>query len=313
MPNFENPGTDVSGFYITSKKLVLTVLDRSAPYSILGTGQSFFDFELNLSTHKPLQILEQVQKTFNDLKISMNLDVRGCNFAISPTSFKTLVLPYHSLLDKEELYSQYLWEISMLNPGINPNGITVNFDEIPSSFLYNYPIAYIYFIENKLSEIIKVFAGNNNIKLNKMLPAHRSFDLVKFFGTSHGTGIILSLFYSQKTLSINIFSDSNLIFNSCWYNINIENIPVIIEKSIFLQHSGLLKRDVFKGAVFFADELSPNTATSLEKKIGIRIINSEIPLISSYIDSNKLDDSQNQTNFFLPALGAALSELYYET
>lgn len=313
MPNFENPGADVSGFYITSKKLVLTVLDSSSPYSILGTDQSFFDFELNLSTHKPLQILEQVQKTFNDLKISMDLDIRLSNFAISPALFKTLVLPYHSLLDKEELYSQYLWEISMLNPGINPNGITVNFDEIPSSFLYNYPVAYIYFIENKLSEIIKVFTGNNNIKLNRILPSHRSFDLVKFFANSHGSGIILSLFYSQKTLSINIYSDSNLIFNSCWYNVNIENIPVIIEKSIFLQPSGLLKKDVFKGALFYADELSANTASSLEKKIGIRIINSEIPIIKTYLDSTKLDDFQNQTNFFLPALGAALSNLYYET
>jgi len=107
------------GLNLTASKLQFVEIEKESDNLLVSNfGQAFISPAIYFDEQNELQILEQLQASFDELRIRKQIKSSTVSFTLPPELFITIQLPYDSNLNQSELREEFNWEISQLYPFI---------------------------------------------------------------------------------------------------------------------------------------------------------------------------------------------------
>ncbi len=152
------------GLNLTASKLQFVEIEKDLDNILVNNfGQAFISPVIYFDEQNELQILEQLQASFDELRIRKQINSSTVSFTLPPELFITIQLPYDSNLNQTELREEFNWEISQLYPFIPVEDLAIKFYELDSSFLPGNNNALVVALNKKYLLLIKKFCLNNNL------------------------------------------------------------------------------------------------------------------------------------------------------
>jgi len=229
------------GINLTASKLQFVEIEKeSDQLQVFNLGQTFISPPIIYDKQDETLIQQQLQTSFDELKIRNPISSNIASFTLPPELFITIQLPYEVNLNQKEIREEFNWEISRLFPFISVEEIAIKFYELDGSFLPGKNNALVVALNKSFLLLIKNFCLKNN--LTPKLVDNASITANSFINNY--------LENNKKSVTINIFNSKN----SITLFINISSKPAYVK--VFPKQDdyinkliGEISRDNFKEVV----------------------------------------------------------------
>jgi len=203
------------GLNLTASKLQFVEIEKDSDNLLVNSlGLAFISPPIIFDENNEIQILEQLQASFDELKIRNQIKSNTVSFTLPPELFITIQLPYDSNLNQTELREEFNWEISQLFPFVSVEELAIKFYELDNSFLPGNNNALIVALNKKFLLLIKKFCLKN--KLIPKLVDNASITSNNFINNFQA---------NKKTLTIHLFNSRS----SITLFINISSMPAFVK------------------------------------------------------------------------------------
>lgn len=203
------------GLNLTASKLQFVEIEKDSDNLLVNDfGQAFISPPIIFDNQNELQILEQIQASFDELRIRKQIKSNTVSFTLPPELFITIQLPYDSNFNQTEIREEFNWEISQLYPFLQVEELAIKFYELDSSFLPGNNNALVVALNKKYLFLIKKFCLNNS--LTPKLVDNSSITANNF---------INSFFIDRNQVTIHIFNSRS----SITLFINISTKPAFVK------------------------------------------------------------------------------------
>jgi hypothetical protein len=229
------------GINLTASKLQFVEIEKeSDQLKVFNLGQTFISPPIVYNVKDEAVIQQQLQTSFDELKIRNPISSNNASFTLPPELFITIQLPYEANLTQKEIREEFNWEISQLFPFISVEELAIKFYELDGSFLPGKNNALVVALNKSFLMLIKNFCLKNN--LTAKLVDNASITANNFINNY--------LENDNKSATINIFNSKN----SITFFINISSKPAYVK--IFPKQDdyinkliGEISRDNFRDVV----------------------------------------------------------------
>jgi len=229
------------GINLTASKLQFVEIEKeSDQLKVFNLGQTFISPPIVYNVKDEAVIQQQLQTSFDELKIRNPISSNNASFTLPPELFITIQLPYEANLTQKEIREEFNWEISQLFPFISVEELAIKFYELDGSFLPGKNNALVVALNKSFLMLIKNFCLKNN--LTPKLVDNASITANNFINNY--------LENDNKSATINIFNSKN----SITFFINISSKPAYVK--IFPKQDdyinkliGEISRDNFRNVV----------------------------------------------------------------
>ena len=229
------------GINLTASKLQFVEIKRESDnLQVDNLGQTFISPPIIYDEPDETLIQQQLQTSFDELKIRNPISSNIASFTLPPELFITIQLPYETNLTQNEIREEFNWEISQLFPFISVDELAIKFYELDGSFLPGKNNALVVALNKSFLLLIKNFCLKNN--LTPKLVDNASITANNFINNY--------LVSNKKTVTINIFNSKN----SITLFINISSKPAYVkvfpkQDNYIHKLIGEISRDRFKEVV----------------------------------------------------------------
>jgi len=190
------------GINLTASKLQFVEIEKeSDQFQVVNLGQTFISPPIVYNVQDETIIQQQLQTSFDELKIRNPISTNVASFTLPPELFITIQLPYEVNLNQKEIREEFNWEISQLFPFISVEELAIKFYELDGSFLPGKNNALVVALNKSFLVLIKNFCLKNN--LTPKLVDNASITANSFINNY--------LESDKKSLTINIFNSNNSI------------------------------------------------------------------------------------------------------
>jgi Tfp pilus assembly PilM family ATPase len=243
------------GINLTASKLQFVEIEKeSDQFQVVNLGQTFISPPIVYNVQDETHIQQQLQTSFDELKIRNPISSNIASFTLPPELFITIQLPYEVNLNQKEIREEFNWEISQLFPFISVEELAIKFYELDGSFLPGKNNALVVALHKSFLVQIKNFCLKNN--LTPKLVDNASITANSFINNY--------LESDKKSLTINIFNSNN----SITLFINISSKPAYVK--VFLKQDDYINKligeisqdnfrevvnNTFKSAILSGEEL----------------------------------------------------------
>ncbi len=204
------------GINLTASKLQFVEIEKeSNKFQVVNLGQTFISPPIVYNVQDETHIQQQLQTSFDELKIRNPISSNIASFTLPPELFITIQLPYEVNLNQKEIREEFNWEISQLFPFISVEELAIKFYELDGSFLPGKNNALVVALNKSFLVLIKNFCLKNN--LTPKLVDNASITANSFINNY--------LESDKKSLTINIFNSNN----SITLFINISSKPAYVK------------------------------------------------------------------------------------
>jgi Tfp pilus assembly PilM family ATPase len=229
------------GINLTASKLQFVEIEKEPDQiQVFNLGQTFISPPIVYNVKDEALIQQQLQTSFDELKIRNPISSNNASFTLPPELFITIQLPYEANLTQKEIREEFNWEISQLFPFISVEELAIKFYELDGSFLPGKNNALVVALNKSFLMLIKNFCLKNN--LTPKLVDNASITANNFINNY--------LENDNKSATINIFNSKN----SITFFINISSKPAYVK--IFPKQDdyinkliGEISRDNFRDVV----------------------------------------------------------------
>jgi len=229
------------GINLTASKLQFVEIEKERDQlKVFNLGQTFISPPIVYNVKDEAVIQQQLQTSFDELKIRNPISSNNASFTLPPELFITIQLPYEANLTQKEIREEFNWEISQLFPFISVEELAIKFYELDGSFLPGKNNALVVALNKSFLMLIKNFCLKNN--LTPKLVDNASITANNFINNY--------LENDNKSAMINIFNSKN----SITFFINISSKPAYVK--IFPKQDdyinkliGEISRDNFRDVV----------------------------------------------------------------
>jgi Tfp pilus assembly PilM family ATPase len=229
------------GINLTASKLQFVEIEKEPDQlKVFNLGQTFISPPIVYNVKDEAVIQQQLQTSFDELKIRNPISSNNASFTLPPELFITIQLPYEANLTQKEIREEFNWEISQLFPFISVEELAIKFYELDGSFLPGKNNALVVALNKSFLMLIKNFCLKNN--LTPKLVDNASITANNFINNY--------LENDNKSATINIFNSKN----SITFFINISSKPAYVK--IFPKQDdyinkliGEISRDNFRDVV----------------------------------------------------------------
>jgi hypothetical protein len=198
-----------AGINLTSNKLQFAEIEWvNNVLQIINADQTFVSPPFNFNSADENLIQQQIQTTFEELKIRNPININIVSFTLPTELFITLQLPYDQNLNQAEVREEISWEISLLYPFLNVDDLALKFYEMESSLFPTKRNALVIALNKKFLVLIKNFCTKNNLSAKLVDSASITANSFINFFCSENKPITIHLFNEKNfiTLFINISS-----------------------------------------------------------------------------------------------------------
>lgn len=303
MSIFENH----AGFTFSETKLqVVEVVSGEQGILLENIDEVYFNEPIKFQTDKETKIISLIQSAFNELLIRKPLKSKVVSFALPFELCFVLQIPYDNSLLHQDLIDEFRWEFSVLYPFLSPKDLVIQYLEIFKNSYFDFMTAIVYATERKYLRILHKFCQENNLNLKFADNVHLASDraLIANYPVM-SKGIVLSIFFANKFLSVILLQNFKPIFHKVYPIQNATEITELILKELNSEKLKINKYAVDR-AFISGEELSSSMADSLSSNLGLEFIYSnpfkKIKTADRLIDNNLLLEKYNT---FSPAAGIA--------
>jgi Tfp pilus assembly PilM family ATPase len=204
------------GINLTASKLQFVEIEKEPDQiQVFNLGQTFISPPIVYNVKDEALIQQQLQTSFDELKIRNPISSNNASFTLPPELFITIQLPYEANLTQKEIREEFNWEISQLFPFISVEELAIKFYELDGSFLPGKNNALVVALNKSFLMLIKNFCLKNN--LTPKLVDNASITANNFINNY--------LENDNKSATINIFNSKN----SITFFINISSKPAYVK------------------------------------------------------------------------------------
>ena len=262
-----------AGINITASRLQFVEVEKESDQLVVSNiGQTFISPPINFEDLVEVNIQNQLQTAFDEIKIRNPVNSTISSFTLPPELFITIQLPYDANLDQKEIREEFNWEVSQLFPYIPIDDLAIKFYELEKGLLPGKNNALVVALNKKYLLLIKYFCLKNN--LTPRLVDNASITANSFLNTSSAAekeSVTVNIFNSRHslTLFVNIFSKPVYVkvFQKRDDGIISRIIEVLTQDNFRNVLSNPLRKAVLSGEDIGADSLSElQNVTSLEFK-----------------------------------------------
>lgn len=297
-----------TGFYFSNSKLqAMEIGYENTYYSIRNISEVYFNEVLDFTTDKNSKILEQLQAAYNEILLDFPVKASSTAFALPNDFFYVMQVPYENSLKTEDLIREFKWEFSILYPYVDPEGLVIQFIEIPKNSYMKHQTAIIIAVRQKYLQVLDAFCKKNNIILKHIEAPHIAAE--RIFTVSKNNlfnKIIVSVFISNKDISIIISDNLRPVYFKIIKNIDFNKIPEIIKEELNTNCIIDIKADNADHCYVLGDSLNLTFLERLNKITGIKF---ELFNLTGNMEfSLQQEDSKylNKVNSFSASAGAAI-------
>lgn len=251
--------------------------------------ETFFNEEIDFSKDKETKILTLLQAAFEELSIKKALSSNAVSFTLPADLFLTANFPFEPALLDSDLFEDFRYRLSVLNPQLNLLEYVINFFECDSDEAAQRNYAFVFGLNRKFIKILHDFCQKNSLKLHFIDHSHLAAKNLLLNNSAIQNNISLSFFISSKNLSV-LIADSRSIE---YY----ENLPIVnfheITSLVKDQIKFLTDHYSFDEAILFGDNISKTIADILSEEVsGIKF-----KLINTFVNLN-VENSLLTTKYF---------------
>ncbi|GAB6281790.1 MAG: hypothetical protein STSR0008_05320 [Ignavibacterium sp.] len=260
---------DRIGFNVSKSKLqLIEIVKQNNEFYIENIDESYFNELLNFNEDKETKILSNLQLAFNDLNLKNNLKSQIASFSLSPHFFYIYQIPYENSLLSKDLLKEIKWEFSILYPFLDSNDFIFQFYEVEKNPLKIENTIIVLAINKKSANVISNFCKNNNLKLSTIDYAHFASDLsLSLSSLELQNSLVLSLYFSDNILSIELLYNRKPIFLEVISVQDISKINQIINENLFYRDDINLEKKNISQVFISGENVSRNFVNYLEKKL----------------------------------------------
>lgn len=268
MPVFENR----VGLNITRKKLQLIEIcyDREG-FVLENINEAYFDDGLDLLHDKETKVNAILQSAFNEILIEKSIKSNFVSLSLPVELFFIHHIPYDNTLLSYDLVEEFRWEFSILHPYEKFDEYSFQYYEMDKNRVFPYHSAIVAAINRSVIKKVLSFIQNNNLKLKFIDNAHFSFDkALQYSDPLFSEGLLMSLFYSNSFLSIELFSGGKPVFYSSF---KVDNAGGIVNfLADFISSKSDILKAVEKGktrAYIYGEDISDTVLNSLNNQLPV--------------------------------------------
>jgi Tfp pilus assembly PilM family ATPase len=258
----------VLGFTFTSVKLQVTAISAMQnQFSISMIDEIYLNEELDFAADKETKIISLLQAAFEELSLKNSITSNSVSFSLPQELFITAQLPVEQSLLHSDLTEEFRWQLSIMYPYLNWNDYVVRYFETDIKRAGQSELALVFAMNRKYLKIINDFCSKNNLKLKFIDHCHLASNNILMINSSEKQNDQLSIYISQKILSVLISNEGKPVFYEDIPLISFHEIcSLIAEKLNDLSN----KQFDFTEAFLFGDSISNSTVKVLSDSTGIK-------------------------------------------
>ena len=243
------------GINLTASKLQFVEIEKeSDQLKVLNLGQTFISPPIVYDEQDDTLIQQQLQTSFDELKIRNPISSNNASFTLPPELFITIQLPYEANLTQKEIREEFNWEISQLFPFISVEELAIKFYELDGSFLPGKNNALVVALNKNFLVLIKNFCLKNNLTpklvdnasitansfINNYLESDKKSAMINIFNSKNSITLFINI--SSKPAYVKVFPKQDDYINKLIREISRDNFREVLNNS-------------FKSAILSGEEL----------------------------------------------------------
>lgn len=215
-----------AGINFTASRLQFVEVEKQSDQLFIDNiGQTFISPSIDFDEQSEVNIFNQLQTSFDEIKIRNPVLSKIASFTLPPELFITIQLPYDTNLNQDEIKEEFIWEISQLFPYISVDELAIKIYELDSNLFPGKNNALVVALQKKYLILIKNFCNKNN--LSPKLVDNASITANSF---------INSITNGEKdAVSFNLYNSKNFIT----LFVNVSSKPVYV-KVFQKEYKGLI-------------------------------------------------------------------------
>lgn len=297
-----------AGFNLTSNKLQFVEISlKSDEFIVDNIDEVYLNEPLNLKEDKETKIVSILQAAYDELIIKKPLNSSAVSFSLPLDVFLSLQLPLEASLLHQDIIEEFKWEFSVIYPHLKIDDYIFQYFEIEKNRFVKYNSSIVSAVPRKILQVLHSFCKSNKLHLRFVDNVHFASDKAILLNQNFIlNGIVLSLYISEKTISIELMEAGLPVFYKVIF---LESISQLVEtlNNIFSDDS--LKpfdKKMIESVFLSGDEISLNFIQSFEENFGIRTY-----AVQSFgkisVDSNLFDTKYYSDKFFTFSSAAGIS------
>lgn len=294
------------GINLTASKLQFVEIEKeSDQLKVLNLGQTFISPPIVYDVQDDTLIQQQLQTSFDELKIRNPISSNIVSFTFPPELFITIQLPYEANLTQKEIREEFNWEISQLFPFISVEELAIKFYELDGSFLPGKNNALVVALNKNFLVLIKNFCLKNNLTpklvdnasitansfINNYLESNKKSAMINIFNSKNSITLFINI--SSKPAYVKVFPKQADYINKLIREISRDNFREVLNNSF---KSAILSGEELDGDLLA--EIGRGTELVFEKFNPFEVIKFEPELRNDEITSD-------QFSSFTSAIGIA--------
>lgn len=294
------------GINLTASKLQFVEIEKeSDQLKVLNLGQTFISPPIVYDVQDDTLIQQQLQTSFDELKIRNPISSNNASFTLPPELFITIQLPYEANLTQKEIREEFNWEISQLFPFISVEELAIKFYELDGSFLPGKNNALVVALNKNFLVLIKNFCLKNNLTpklvdnasitansfINNYLESNKKSAMINIFNSKNSITLFINI--SSKPAYVKVFPKQADYINKLIREISRDNFREVLNNSF---KSAILSGEELDGDLLA--EIGRGTELVFEKFNPFEVIKFEPELRNDEITSD-------QFSSFTSAIGIA--------
>lgn len=294
------------GINLTASKLQFVEIEKeSDQLKVLNLGQTFISPPIVYDVQDDTLIQQQLQTSFDELKIRNPISSNNASFTLPPELFITIQLPFEANLTQKEIREEFNWEISQLFPFISVEELAIKFYELDGSFLPGKNNALVVALNKSFLVLIKNFCLKNNLTpklvdnasitansfINNYLESNKKSAMINIFNSKNSITLFINI--SSKPAYVKVFPKQADYINKLIREISRDNFREVLNNSF---KSAILSGEELDGDLLA--EIGRGTELVFEKFNPFEVIKFEPELRNDEITSD-------QFSSFTSAIGIA--------
>lgn len=296
------------GINLTTKKIqLIEIINFDEEFTLQNIAEVYFDEEINFTDYKETKNLEIIQAAYNEIVFNTKIKATNTSITLPIELFKVFQVPIDNSLLYQDQIHQLKWEYTKLFPMDEVDEVVLQFYEVAKNSIIPYSSAIVVSTRRKYLKLLNNFCLKNFLNLVHIDNAHFASDkAIEIVDSLSERSLVLSLYYLNNYLSIEILFFGKPIFIKIFRIKNVNDIPEVLTQEV-LNNLRIVGNRQIEVAYFIGEELSHNLVNEIQMRLNInfRINNPFANLqIENSIRTNKL--FLEKYNSFSAATGIAL-------
>lgn len=300
-------GQTRTGVHISERKIqYIELLIENAGVQIVDIGEFNFNENIDFSKIKET-IVQEILVAALDSKLFANRKYSTIvSFALPLNVFKFFTSYNCSQFDFKEHLAFHRWEMQLLYPKIDFSDLIFSFANVQDTILFGKNRKIVAAGNRNLFHFLTTLCKKNKMRIGAFDFAHFAFDkAVKYLNYGFADGISATIYYNDKSVSIELFLNGDTIFHKV--------IPRPLDTDEFLFDPKILDNElkVASGLVrrlFVCRESDPDKDLKILASDNLEIIDLKLTDEIVISEDNSRILRRSDINYILPACGIVLRQ-----